>query len=61
MLADLADELGGTDAATRHLLAVAEAVDTPIAVNMETGPDTSCTAVIAHARGRRSGSGLDRR
>jgi hypothetical protein len=47
MLADLADELGGMDAATRHLLAVATSVDTPIAVNVESGPDTSSTAVIA--------------
>ena len=47
MFANLADELGGTDAATRHLLAVAEAVDTPIAVNVERGEDASTTAIIA--------------
>ena len=47
MFSDLADELGGMDAATRHLLAVAEAVDMPIAVNVERGEDASTTAVIA--------------
>lgn len=47
MFSDLADELGGIDRATRHLLTVAEAVDTPIAVNVPTGEGTSSTAVIA--------------
>ena len=47
MFSDLADELGGIDRATRHLLTVAEAVDTPIAVNVERGDGASTTAVIA--------------
>jgi hypothetical protein len=44
---DLADELGGTDAAMRHLLRVSENVQKPIAVNFETGEETSRTVFLA--------------
>jgi hypothetical protein len=44
---DLADELGGTDGAMRHLLRVSENVQKPIAVNFETGEDTSRTVFLA--------------
>jgi hypothetical protein len=47
MFIDLAAELGGDDAATRHLLAVAESVDTPVAVNFATDAEASTTAMIA--------------
>jgi hypothetical protein len=46
-LNDLADELGSDEAAMRHLLRVAETVNKPIAVNVETGPDTSSTVFLA--------------
>ena len=44
---DLAAELGGHDEATRHLLAVATAVDAPIAVNVARDGGESTTACIA--------------
>ena len=47
MFADLATELGSDDAASRHLLTVAESVDMPIAVNGATGPGASTTIVVA--------------
>ena len=46
-LAELADELGGMDAAATFLLGIAESNNRPIAVNVETGPDTSSTAFLA--------------
>ncbi len=46
-LGDLAAELGSMDAAAEFLLGVAEAIGRPIAVNVETGSDTSSTAFIA--------------
>jgi len=46
-LAELADELGGYSAAAEFLLEIAESNNRPIAVNVETGPDTSSTAFIA--------------
>jgi hypothetical protein len=56
-LRDLVDELGGYRAATRHLLRVAENVNKPIAVNVETGPDTSSTGAttrVSHPDERRN-------
>ena len=47
MFADLADELGGHDAATGHLLDVASVTGKPIAVNVERDDDASTTAVVA--------------
>jgi hypothetical protein len=44
---ELRAELGGSDAAMRHLLRVAENVGTPIGVNFETGEDTSSSAFLA--------------
>ena len=46
-LAELADELGGYSTAAAFLLEIAESNNRPIAVNVETGPDTSSTAFIA--------------
>jgi len=46
-LGDLAAELGSMDAAASFLLEIAEANNRPIAVNVETGPDTSSTAFLA--------------
>ena len=47
LFGDLAHELGGPDAAIRHLLAVATAVDAPIAVNVARDGGGSTTACIA--------------
>ena len=44
---DLAAELGGFEAAVGELLAVAEANNRPMAVNMPTSEDTSSTVFIA--------------
>ena len=46
-LADLADELGGHEAAAKHLYRVATRTGRPIAANVPTGPDTSMTMFIA--------------
>jgi hypothetical protein len=46
-LVDLAEELGGMDAAVLRLLELAEANDRPIAANFVTGIGTSSTAFIA--------------
>jgi len=46
-LAELSDELGGMDVAATYLLELAEDIGHPIAVNVETGRDTSSTAFIA--------------
>jgi hypothetical protein len=46
-LRDLADELGGYEAALRHLLRVAENVGKPIAANVETGEGCSSTMFVA--------------
>ena len=46
-LGELADELGGMDAAIGELRAIAEANGRPLGVNLETGPDTSKTAFLA--------------
>ena len=46
-LVDLAEELGGMDAAAGFLLTIAEELDKPIAVNLETGADRSTTTFIA--------------
>ena len=45
--ADLADELGGYDAAARHLLRVATNTARPICVNLPTGAETSTTMFVA--------------
>jgi hypothetical protein len=44
---ELADELGGPDSASRHLLRVATNTGRPIAANLPTGDDTSTTVFIA--------------
>ncbi len=46
-LAELAAELGGYGEAATYVLELAEANHRPIAVNIETGADTSSTAFIA--------------
>lgn len=46
-LAELADELGGYDAAVRHLLRVATKTARPLAVNLPTGTETSTTVFVA--------------
>ena len=46
-LADLAAELGSMDAAAAFLLELAENLNTPIGVNIETGTDTSSTTFLA--------------
>jgi hypothetical protein len=46
-LGDLADELGGYEAAARFLTTVASNVGRPLAVNYPTGPDRSQTMFIA--------------
>jgi len=46
-LGELADELGGYSTAAAFLLEIAESNNRPIAVNIETGPDTSSTAFLA--------------
>jgi len=44
---ELVDELGGDDAAARHLARVATNVGRPLAVNLPTGADTSRTIFVA--------------
>jgi hypothetical protein len=44
---DLADELGGTVRAMRHLMWVSENVNKPIAVNFPTGGEASRTVFLA--------------
>ena len=44
---DLVDELGGDDAAARHLGRVATNSGRPICVNFETGPETSMSVFVA--------------
>jgi len=44
---DLVDELGGDDAAARHLGRVATNSGRPICVNFETGPDSSQTVFVS--------------
>jgi hypothetical protein len=46
-LGDLADELGGYEAAARFLTTVASNVGRPIAVNYPTGPDGSRMMFVA--------------
>jgi hypothetical protein len=46
-LDDLAAELGGDEAAIRHLLRVATKTGRPIAVNVPTGAETSTTLFVA--------------
>ena len=46
-LSDLAAELGSFEAAMAELLAVAEAIGHPVAVNLPTGADSSSTAFVA--------------
>ena len=43
---DLVSELGGTDAAAEHLLALAEQTGKPIGINFETDADTSRTMFL---------------
>ena len=45
--ADLADELGGDEAAVRYLLKVATNTGRPICVNLSTGTETSTTLFVA--------------
>lgn len=45
--AELVAELGGPEAAARHLFRVATNTGRPIAVNLPTGPDTSTTVFIS--------------
>ena len=45
-LADLAAELGGEEAAARHLLEVAEEIGHPVGVNVPTGRGASSTMFI---------------
>jgi hypothetical protein len=47
LYAELAAELGGDEPAVRHLARVATDVGKPIAVNVETGEDTSTTVLIS--------------
>ena len=44
---DLADEVGGVEPAMRHLVAVAEEVGRPVAVNLETAAGASRTVFLA--------------
>lgn len=44
---DLMAELGGIEAAMRHLLQVAEDIGQPIAINFSAGEETSRTAFLA--------------
>jgi hypothetical protein len=44
---ELADELGGHEAAAAHLCRVATNVNRPIAANLETGEGTSSTVLIS--------------
>ncbi len=46
-LVDLAEELGGMDAAAAFLVDLAENLNTPIGVNLATGADTSSTTFLA--------------
>ena len=46
-LADLADELGGYEAAARRLCQIATNTGRPLAVNLPTGPDTSTPAFVS--------------
>ena len=46
-LVELAGELGGMEPATAYLLSLAEELDKPIGVNLETGTDTSSTTFLA--------------
>ena len=62
MMADLAAELGGHDAACRWLVDLAQEVDRPVLVNVPTGPDTSTTVALAPFWwGRGAPAGLRRR
>lgn len=45
--AQLADELGGPEAAAQRLLEIATFVGKPIGVNLPTGPDESRTTFVA--------------
>ena len=45
--ADLADELGGDEAAVRYLVKVAGNTGRPICVNLPTGTETSTTVFVA--------------
>ncbi len=45
--ADLVDELGGDEAAARQLIEIATATGRPIAVNFETGAETSTTVFVS--------------
>ena len=44
---ELADELGGYEAAARRLCRIATNTGRPLAVNLPTGPDTSTTAFVS--------------
>ena len=47
VLSHLAAELGGHEAAARYLFGLAESIGKPVAVNVDTGAETSSTAFIA--------------
>ena len=47
VLSHLAAELGGHEAAARYLFGLAESIGKPVAVNVDTGTETSSTAFIA--------------
>ena len=47
VLSHLAAELGGHEAAARYLFGLAESIGKPVAVNVDTGAETSSTVFIA--------------
>ncbi len=47
VLSHLAAELGGHEAVARYLFELAESIGKPVAVNVDTGAETSSTAFIA--------------